>query len=425
MTRAASRPHILPHIQRHTGFLKRMAAAPSPSSIEARLAEGALLTLRLVDLLGPERDSLAPEAFHYQRVAIEKFCHELPRDCTETAHLRGLVRSAADACATRDIRFVVPALLAYSHYLEEELRLDPARDVLATLLRVAGDKLGSGDGVAARLRMARVLRKLTEFDAAEETYLDAEALAAASGDPRSELLSRIGRAHAVTGRGNLAEAERALRQILVDAGGLRDRDAQARAHQGIAVVLSTGGQPAEAIPHAWRAFQLYEDELSRTRALGDVGVMLLVVGDAEGAERALTEVLRLGGTRETVNNALIELMHCASYRRDRLGFERRREQCDTHRESMPPNILVDFNLKTAIGRARFGQYDRAEILMETALSIAEAAGLHEFVFRIERIKNGLRDCQAALSAAPGPVAEPFLQSEAVREVSASLPHLDA
>src|SRR2546426_6550846 len=210
-------------------------------------------------------------------------------------------------------------------------RLEEALDVLDTLLQVGGEKLPATDAVGAQLRRARVYRKLNEFDAAEKSYAEGGALAATIGDTHSELLSRVGRADTMRGRGNLVEAESSLRDILVDAERLQDREARARAHQVIAVVLSTRGQPAEAIPHEWRAFQLYDDELSRSRTLADLGVMLSIVGDIEGAERALSRVLRRGSP-EAVSNALIELMHCASYRRDRVGFERWRGQCDARRE---------------------------------------------------------------------------------------------
>ena len=260
-------------------------------------------------------------------------------------------------------------------------------------------------------------RKLNEFDAAEQSYAEGGALAATIGDRHSELLSRIGRADTLRGRGNLVEAENALRGILIDAECLRDREVQARVHQVIAVVLGTRGQPGEAIPHLWHAFQFYQDDLSRMRALGDLGAMLTIVGDVVGAERALMEIVRRGATEDVLDNAMIELMHCASFRRDRVGFERWREQCDARRESMPPNIRVDYLLKAAIGRARFGQFDRAERLLGSALKMADEAGLHEFTFRIERIRAGLRDCTDA-------AAEPVVQSEAVREVSASLAHLD-
>jgi len=406
----------------HAVFLHRLAGESPSSALEPRLGRAAFVALRLVDLLGPEYTTLHPDAFHYQHVATARCCRDLPPGATETSHLVGLVHGTHDAFEQGSIGLVLPALFAYAHYLEDEMRLEEALDVLDTLLRVGGEKLPATDAVGARLRRARVYRKLNEFDAAEKSYAEGGALAATIGDTHSELLSRIGRADTMRGRGNLVEAESSLRDILVDAERLQDREARARAHQVIAVVLSTRGQPAEAIPHEWRAFQLYDDELSRSRTLADLGVMLSIVGDIEGAERALSRVLRRGSP-EAVSNALIELMHCASYRRDRVGFERWREQCDARRESMPPNVLVDYILKAGIGRARFGQFDRAERLLANALRIADEAGLHEFTFRIERIKAGLRDSCESPNERPAEAAEPVVQSEAVREVSAGLAHL--
>ncbi len=151
--------------------------------------------------------------------------------------------------------------------------------------------------------------------------------------------------------------------------------------------------------------------------------MLLFVGDAAAAERALTEVVRNGATEDVLDNATIELMHCASFRRDRVGFERWREQCDARRDGMPPNILVDYLLKAGIGRARFGQLDRADRLLASALRIADEAGLHEFTFRIDRIKSGLRDCRQTPDEELAEVAKPVVQTAAVREVSTALAHL--
>jgi len=404
----------------HAVFLHRLAGESPSSALEPRLGRAAFVALRLVDLLGAEYTTLHPDAFHYQYVATARCCRDLPLGATERSHLVGLVQGTHDAFKQGSVGLVLPALFAYAHYLEDEMRLEEALDVLDTLLRVGGQKLPATDAVGARLRRARVYRKLNEFDAAEESYAEGGALAATIGDTHAELLSRIGRGYVVTARGNLAEAEHALRGVLVDAERLGDAGAQALAHQGISVVLNTAGQPGDAIPHAWRAFELYDDELSRMRALGDLGTMLLTVGDAESAERALGEILRHGATHEVLDNATIELMHCASYRRDRVGFERWREQCDARRESMPPNMLVDYMLKAGIGRARFGQLDRAERLLASALRIADEAGLHEFTFRIERIQAGLRNCDCA-----EPAAESVLRSDAVKEVSASLAELGA
>jgi hypothetical protein len=84
---------------------------------------------------------------------------------------------------------------------------------------------------------------------------------------------------------------------------------------------------------------------------------------------------------------------------------------------------VDFTFKTGIGLARFGQLDRAEVLLEVALRMAEQARLHEFAFRIERIKNGLQACAELFDVAQEAPATAGSQHEAVREVSAQLAEL--
>jgi hypothetical protein len=153
--------------------------------------------------------------------------------------------------------------------------------------------------------------------------------------------------------------------------------------------------------------------------------MLLMLGDPVGAERALLQVVRGGGSQDNVSNALIELMHCASYRRDHVTFARWRARCEEKKGDMPPNILADYHLKTGIGQARFGRFRQAVASLTRALKIAESAGIHEFVFKIERIKIGLHACeQAVVAASPGDV-EPVIQSDALRAVSASLAQLAA
>src|SRR3989442_6301040 len=409
----------------HAVFLHRLAGASEPSALEPRLGRAAFVTLRLVDLLGPEHATLHPDAFHYQYVATVRCCRDLPHGSTETSQLLGLVRGTADAFEQRSAALVLPALFAYAHYLEDEMRLEEALDVLDTLLQLGDGTLVPSDAVGARLRRARVYRKLNEFDAAEQSYAEGAALAAAIGDTHSELLSRLGRAQTVRGRGNLAEAERSLGRTLGEAEAVGDRQAQAMAHHVLAAVLHTAGRPADAIWHAWVAFRSYDDDIAQGRALADLGGLLLIVGNTDGAEHALREAVHRGGAQDYVSNALIELMNCASFCRDRVGFERWREECEARRDGMPPNILADFMLKSGIGRARFGQFDRAETLLAAALQIAETAGLHEFVFRIERIKKGLRDCEQALATESEVVETVELTTDAVREVSALVLRLES
>ena len=407
----------------HTVFLRRMVGQLPEGSRETRLGQGAFLALRLVDLLGPGRQPVHPDALRYQHVATGRYCEELPADCTETAHLQGLVAAAADAVRTRDARLVIPALLAYAQHLEDGLKLGEAFDVLETLLRVGGDRVSPTDAIAVRLRMARVRRKLNEFDEADELYAEAGALASRANDGHAALLSRIGAASVLWGRGNLTGAEQAYRTCLADARHARDQDAEGRAEHGVGVVLYARGQPDLAVPHLWRAFELYLDDSSRVRALSDMGVGLLAIGDAVAAERALSEAVRRGGGADHVTNAMVELMHCASYRRDRVRFASWRKQCEARVDDMPPNIRTDFYLKQGIGQARFGRFRRAEASMRRAQEIATAHGLHEFEFRIERILAGLEECEPEIAREPHAGTEPVFQTDELREVSESLAQL--
>src|SRR3989440_904939 len=213
----------------HAIFLQRVSGPDSAATLEARLGQGAFLALRLVDLLAPDRAAVSKDAFHYQWVATDRFCRELRAAATEGAHVHGIAESASDCYRLGDIQLIAPALFAYAHFLEAELRLDEALDVLTTLLLVVGNRLSSTDAVAAQLRFARARRKLNRFDEADAADAEAGELATLAGDRYSALLSRIGRANTLLGRGNLADAERRLGGGRPGARAAGERGGEARA----------------------------------------------------------------------------------------------------------------------------------------------------------------------------------------------------
>ncbi len=173
----------------------------------------------------------------------------------------------------------------------------------------------------------------------------------------------------------------------------------------------------------WRAFELYADHALATFALHDLGVALSRLGAVRDAERALRYVVERSQSRSNVQNAMIELMHCASFRRNRVGFERCRTYCANERERMAPNILTDCLLKLGIGLARFGQFDRAATELDQAFRVAQAHRLHEFEFRIERIRAGLRDCEVLDGNEHDTEAEPVAQGSELKAVTAALASL--
>jgi tetratricopeptide (TPR) repeat protein len=411
-TRSAGLPHAV--------FLQRVAVEPATSP-EVRLGQGAFLALRFVDLLSSDREPPTPDVFRYQWAATERYCAELTGESegTEASHLSGIVRAAGQAHQTNEMPLLAPALFAYALYLEQESHLDEAEDVLETMIGVGRGRVRATDMISAWLRLGRVRRMQTDFDRALAAYAEAGRVAVTVGDRQSALLSRVGQCNVIHFRGNLAEAETAWRALLHDASSERLRTVQAQAEHGLGTLLERRGKPQEGVSHLWRAYELYEDEPARLRALCDLGLALLAIGQVSDAEQALNEVVRRENVPDNLANAKVELMHCASFRRDRVTFERWRERALDHGADTAPNIRADYHLKAGIGFARFENFGRAEQELRRALEIATTHELHEFVFRIERLINGLQDCRT-----PGEledrIPEPVDTTQALREVSASL-----
>lgn len=402
----------------HVVFLEQ--AAREQDTTQSKFGQAAFLVLRLIDLLGgeqaaPTRDDL----FGYQAAATGRYCEENLEAGTRSAQLLEVIRAATYAHRRQQPGHIAPSLLALARSLQEEARSAEASDVLDTLDRVAGAGLEPPVAIAAAFLRGKVERESSRFDTADAAYERAGVLARVAGDRSALLFSRIGRAHVMWGRGNLVEAERCYREILVEATAAGLRQPEAEAEHGLGVVLGTGGQVPNAVPHLWRAFDLYDVEHNRLRALADLGFALTRLGAIDGAERAFRIVIELGGEGYIALNARVELMHCASSRRDRLGFERWRAECVQHLSRMAPNQLADYHLKLGIGLARFGRLDRAALELSQALLIARGHGLHEFEFRIERIAAGLGGCGLAECEREGAAEQPAWAATLV-EVSRAL-----
>jgi tetratricopeptide (TPR) repeat protein len=375
----------------HVVFLER--AVHDASAMPRGFGKAAFLVLRLVDLVSVGyRPSVRNELFGYQAAATGRYCTEHLEPDPSSDLLLDLVRVATYAHRREDPGLLAPAMIALAHGLEDMACYEEALDVLRTLERVARLQIRPTDAVTTALRIARLERQMGRFDLAEVAYARAGDMATASHDPEALLRSRLGRANVLRLRGNLAEAQHATEAALREARNAGERDMEAEAEHHLGVVLGTRGELHEAVPHFWRAFQLHTDGALATYALSDLGVALSRLGAVSDAERALHHVVARNAGRGNVQNAMIELMNCASFRRDRVGFERCRAFCVKGEAQMSPNILADYLLKLGIGMARFGQFDRAETELTHALQVAQAHQLHEFEFRIERIRAGLGDC---------------------------------
>ena len=404
----------------HVVFLER--AAREEDAAQSRFGQAAFLVLRLVDLLATRAVASQDDLFGYQAAATGRYCEENLEPGASTELLLEVIRTASYAHRRHQPGHIAPSLLAIARWLHLATRSVEASDVLDTLERVAGTGLEPSAAIAAAFLRGRVERESSRFDNADTAYERAGALALEAGDRVGVLFSRIGRANVLWGRGNLAEAERRYREILVDATAAGLRRAVAETEHGLAVVLGTRGQVADSMPHLWRAFELYEDEHNRLRALHDLAFSFTRLGAIDTAEGGFRFVIQTDPEGHQALDARVELMHCASFRRDRLAFERWRAECVRCLPRMAPNQLADYYLKLGIGLARFGWSDRAAVELNQALQVARGHGLHAFEFRIERIAAGLRGCTLAECESEAAVETPAWGATLV-EVSRALASL--
>ena len=375
----------------HVVFLER--AARELDSAQSRFGQAAFLVLRLIDLLGAQQTAPSgDELFGYQASATGRYCHEQLDPGPQTDRLLDLVSTASYAHHRKNPGLIAPAMIALSRWLIDSGQFEEALDVLATLQRTADARLDPKAAITAALITGRAQRELAQFDAADVAYGRAARLAETNGDGESVLLSQLGRANVFWGRGNLAEAERYNREVVRRARAAGYQETEARAEHGLGVALGARGQAHDAVPHLWRAFELYTDIGTSMRALHDLGYAFVRLGVIESAERAFKIVVHRSNSMDGAGNAMIELMYCASFRRDRVGFERWRGECARIMDQMAPNQIADYHLKLGIGLGRFGRIDRAAAELQLALQVARAHALHEFEFRIERILGGLAEC---------------------------------
>lgn len=418
MIEVVARPAGLQHVV----FLER--AVHDAGALPVGFGKAAFLVLRLVDLVGDaSRPAARSELFGYQAAATGRYCSEHLEPDPSSDRLLDLVRVATYAHRREDPSLLAPAMHALAQGLEDMACYEEALDVLFTLERVTRSQLRPDDALTTALRIARLERQQGRFDQAEVAYQRANDMAKSLRHTEGLLRSRIGRANVLRLRGNLAEAQQATESALVDARTTGEREMEAEAEHHLGIILGTAGKLHEAAPHLWRAFELHGSGPLAYAALHDLGIALSRLGAIDDAERALRYVAARSENRSNVQNAMIELMQCASFRRDRVGFERCRAYCAKEQMQMSPNILADYLLQLGIGLARFGQFDRSEIELTQALQVAQTHRLHEFEFRIERIRAGLGNCVALEQAEHDAAASssPRAQLRAVSTALTSLP----
>ena len=369
--------------------------------------------MRLVDQFAASRPAPHADALAYQVRATREFLNGLRPSTVESNHLSQIVRVSAGVGTSHKARLLWPPLLAFAYWLEKELRLGEALDVLHTGLQLSGQDTGEED-VAAQLQLGRVLRLSGRFPESAAAYARGGELAAGRGDTHSQFRSRVGCARVAQEQGNLPEAERILKGVLTAAHRAGDRTAQAVACHDLGTTHYLMGQLASAVQLTFTAFGLYDQRSPQMRALADTGLVLKELGHYSAAKRALLLVLEQDAPAEARVRPLVELMDLGALMQDRLLFERGRRELNRHLDALPPDEQVEHEMKLGRGLVAFDRQDEGERHLERAVALAGRYGLGERLFRAEALLEEARERrdQAVPAAAPLPetVPAPELQS---------------
>jgi tetratricopeptide (TPR) repeat protein len=196
-----------------------------------------------------------------------------------------------------------------------------------------------------------------------------------------------------------------LTQVKEDARKVGDRDAEARATHDLAVNFIFQARFADGACLAFEAFVLYENVGFRRLALSDLGLALKNLGHYEAARDALELVVAHAPEFGARVNALLELLHVASLRGDRIGFERYRNEVETVQRNLPPSAFVDFNIKVASGFSGFGHVDKAVSYLKTAVEHAERNNLNRQLFEAEALLDAAtKELKTATAPVPPQMA---------------------
>ena len=384
----------------HEPFLSR--AQRANSAVEQRRALGAFLTLRLVDQFASTQDDDDRAGLRYQLTSTREYVDALPSNAVDAEHQRHIV-TACDRVIDADSQNALwPPMLAFAFWLEKDLQLPEALDVIETVLKLY-DGAAAEDRLSAIRQQARVLRLLGRFDQAYQAYDCGERLAIDCGDQHSTFLFRIGRAILAQKTGNLPQSERELRAVVAEAKQAGDTAAQAAATHDLAIALHLLDRTADAIPMAFLAYELYEDRLSQQRALSDTGVLLKELGHLQAARQALHSILDDEPSREVRSRAILELVEVSAKTGDRFSFERWKREAESFRDALPVDEVCNLEYALGAGLAAFGSHENAQRHLENAIALAEQANLGERLFTAEKALRELQELSFVAAEPPEPV----------------------
>lgn len=407
---------VAPDVLAHEAFLNRARLEHDAGRAEdARIALAAYGLARVLDNLVPDT---TPEAVAGQIGTplgnLRRRLEALPANSVEVAHLFSIVAALEEAVGARRTSATRASVMGYAFYLEQEGRLAESLDMMASAARTWGGPIAATDFGTLALHVARLNRLLARWTPATTAYSLAEAAGRESGDRVVMLRGRLGQGAVLRGQGNLPASKAIARAVIAEAEDPALRHIQAGAYADLGVVYMLMERRVDALVAMYEAFLRTVDPTQRMRVLGDLGIGLAELGAEDTARLAFRIVVDASSSALLRMNARLELMALDAAGGNRLAFEQHRQAAREFADQMTPSMACDYRYKAGRGLAAFGQTGRGRALIAEAMQIAEAHGLNEWYFRLERALGELAAPAAAPAQQPARAwqdgADPYAQS---------------
>ncbi|MBI4513126.1 MAG: hypothetical protein HY702_03360 [Gemmatimonadetes bacterium] len=273
--------------------------------------------------------------------------------------------------------------------LEREGRYAEAGDVFRSLGEVheqpgAAELCGDASYVSALLGCGRALRKQGAIDEAEGWYRKACERAHDAGLPDLEVSARVGLARLAMERGNYPKAQKILDEIHRD---FVDVPLSPHARGSILHemgVVEMQRDSANALRVLWQAYEAYEDQGDRTRALFDVAVTLCDVRAYEPSRKAFEILRRDSRDPEIELFCLKNLIRIASETADELLFRRGWSELEPRLQAASPRLRAEAWIHAAQYQRSLGREELGQRLLERAISECRTYRLNEWLLLAEK-----------------------------------------
>lgn len=349
----------------HHAYFSALGKIGNTADAEWHETVAGLVTLRLVDdWLSCAQPNNGPD--ETQVTAVRHLLTRVPKVRPVKPILERIIR-AIENVRHNSVRTVAPHVISYSHHLTDGAQYALAHDALLPLHEHALKAKDSKLIIKTALRLARILRRRSMYEAAIERYEVAIYHAHQIRDIKSQLMAKTGLSKVIAVRGDLSKAFALCADVAIEAEATRDFSALGTAFhdQGFAAYLA--GESRTALTYCTKAMR-YLRGVHRECLLADLASISSKMGDFSAATKIDAELSVTATMQATRYQAGLNLMHIATNEGNFSAFDLWRQGLQL--ASMEPWTRMWYWRLVADGHRRFGDTLATEQALRSAYAIA-------------------------------------------------------